>query len=107
MEGLIPFLLHTLKKQRPHNSYRSVSASSSRSYHLLTGAGGGGDSADGSSHRRTRSEFQPLDFSKMGSGLDFVPPHSRSLNKGSPVATASNANGSRQIGSNTTSNLRR
>ncbi|KAK3035723.1 hypothetical protein RJ639_033425 [Escallonia herrerae] len=101
MEGLIPFLLHTLKKQRPHNSYRSVSASSSRSYHLLSGAGGG-DSADGSSHRRTRSDFQPLDLSKMGSGLDYAPPHSRSFNKGSPVATASSANGSRKTGSNTT-----
>nr|GMC87716.1 probable beta-D-xylosidase 5 isoform X2 [Ipomoea batatas] len=47
MEGLIPYLLHAMKKQKqPHN----------RSYHLLIGAD---DSADGSSHRRTFSDFQP------------------------------------------------
>lgn len=57
MEGLIPFLINAVKKQRPHHhSYRSLSAGSSRSYHLLIG---GDQSVEGSSHRRTRSEFQP------------------------------------------------
>ncbi|OAY45415.1 uncharacterized protein LOC110618794 [Manihot esculenta] len=69
MEGLIPYLLHAMKKQRPQNSCRSFSASSSRSYHLLLS---GGDSFNGSSHRRTRSEFQPpsVEFLEQRSGLD-------------------------------------
>nr|GMC85494.1 probable beta-D-xylosidase 5 isoform X2 [Ipomoea batatas] len=51
MEGLIPYLLHAMKKQKqPHD----------RSYHLLIGVD---DSADGSSHRRTFSDFQPDYFS--------------------------------------------
>lgn len=68
MEGLIPFLIHALKKQNgrpPHHSSfgRSLSTGSSRSYHLLLGADKSGE-LEGSSHRRTRSEFQPptLDF---------------------------------------------
>ncbi|KDP44491.1 hypothetical protein JCGZ_16324 [Jatropha curcas] len=67
MEGLIPYLLHAMKKQKPHNNYRSFSAGSSRSYHLLVG---GVDSVSGSSHRRTRSDFQPsnLDFFEQRSG---------------------------------------
>ncbi|EYU37569.1 hypothetical protein ABFS82_02G044400 [Erythranthe guttata] len=56
MEGLIPFLLRAVKKQKPQNVYRSLSENSiGRSYHLLLA----GDSVDGSSHRRTRSDFQP------------------------------------------------
>lgn len=68
MEGLIPFLIHAVKKQNgrlPHHSSfrRSLSTGSSRSYHLLLGADKSGE-LEGSSHRRTRSEFQPpsLDF---------------------------------------------
>ncbi|KAK7280257.1 hypothetical protein RJT34_25319 [Clitoria ternatea] len=60
MEGLIPYLIHVMKKPKPqHSSYRSFShsESSNRSYHLLLGTGS--DSFTGSSHRRTRSEFQP------------------------------------------------
>ncbi|GAV89978.1 hypothetical protein CFOL_v3_33389 [Cephalotus follicularis] len=55
MEGLIPYLLQAMKKQKPQHSYRSISTGSSRSYHLLIER----DSVEGSSHRRTRSEFQP------------------------------------------------
>ncbi|RDX69621.1 hypothetical protein CR513_51239, partial [Mucuna pruriens] len=58
MEGLIPYLIHVIKKQKPHKrSYRSFShsESSNRSYHLLLAS----DSFSGSSHRRTRSDFQP------------------------------------------------
>ncbi|KAL3538800.1 hypothetical protein ACH5RR_002166 [Cinchona calisaya] len=62
MEGLIPFLIRAMKKQRPGHSYRCMSGgSSNRSYHLLLGE----NSMEGSSsHRRTRSEFQPptVDF---------------------------------------------
>lgn len=56
MEGLIPYLLHAMKKKRPQHKYRSFSGNnnSNRSYHLLIGAN---DSLEGSSHRRTRSEF--------------------------------------------------
>ncbi|KAJ0546630.1 hypothetical protein HanIR_Chr08g0363091 [Helianthus annuus] len=35
MEGLIPLLMHAVKKPKPQNSYRSVST---RSYHVLVGA---------------------------------------------------------------------
>ncbi|KAF9665936.1 hypothetical protein SADUNF_Sadunf16G0177000 [Salix dunnii] len=73
MEGLIPYLLHSIKKQRPRNSYRSLSIGSSRSYHLLMG-GDQGESLNGSSHRRTRSEYQPppLEFSEQRASLDFL-----------------------------------
>ncbi|XP_038996320.1 uncharacterized protein LOC120120866 [Hibiscus syriacus] len=57
MEGLIPYLIHAMRKQKPRHHYRSASlGSSSRSYHLLMGQQ---ESVEGSSHRRTRSEFQP------------------------------------------------
>lgn len=81
MEGLIPFLIHAMKKQNgrpPHHSSfsRSLSTGSSRSYHLLLGADKSGE--EGSSHRRTRSEFQPptLDFleqrpASSGGNLDY------------------------------------
>ncbi|KAI3774667.1 hypothetical protein L1987_49226 [Smallanthus sonchifolius] len=63
MEGLIPFVMHAMKKHRLHNSYRSLSAS----YHLLDGS----VAAEGSSHRRTRSEFQPptADYLQQRSGF--------------------------------------
>ncbi|RZC54691.1 hypothetical protein C5167_013550 [Papaver somniferum] len=55
MEGLIPFLLHAMKnKKTAQNNYRCLSEGSSRnrSYHQLI-------NTEDSSHRRTRSEFQP------------------------------------------------
>ncbi|CAL0300379.1 unnamed protein product [Lupinus luteus] len=58
MEGLIPYLIHAMKKQKPHHHrYRSFShsESSNRSYHLLMES----ESMTGSSHRRTRSDYQP------------------------------------------------
>ncbi|KAK9287244.1 hypothetical protein L1049_015657 [Liquidambar formosana] len=75
MEGLIPYLLHAVKKQRPRHSYRCLSEGSNRSYHVLIGS----DSYEGSSHRRTRSEFHPptVDFLEQRSGFDL--PHSRSI----------------------------
>ncbi|KAI3707968.1 hypothetical protein L2E82_36938 [Cichorium intybus] len=72
MEGLIPFLMHAMKKQRPQNNYRSVSVGSTRSYHVLVGADA---TVDGSSHRRTRSEFQSptADFPEQRSGFGCIP----------------------------------
>ncbi|KAA8536278.1 hypothetical protein F0562_028756 [Nyssa sinensis] len=77
MEGLIPFLFRALKKPRPHHNFRSFSDGSTRSYHVLLAS----DAIDGSSHRRTRSEFQPptVDFLQQRSGLEFS--HPRSFNK--------------------------
>ncbi|KVH93339.1 uncharacterized protein LOC112517390 [Cynara cardunculus var. scolymus] len=58
MEGLIPFLMHAMKKShRLHHTYRSFSTGSTASYHLLDAAQP--SAAEGSSHRRTRSDFQP------------------------------------------------
>lgn len=58
MEGLIPYLIHAIKKQKPHhhsfNRSFSHSGSVNRSYHMLLES----DSLTGSSHRRTRSDFQ-------------------------------------------------
>ncbi|CAN4107801.1 unnamed protein product [Withania somnifera] len=95
MEGLIPFLLHAIKKEKPHhNSFRCLSETCNRSYHMLIG----GDSIEGSSHRRTRSEFQPsvtVDF--------FDLPQNRSFNNraASLLSPVSNKNGSRlQFGTN-------
>ncbi|KAJ9175154.1 hypothetical protein P3X46_013733 [Hevea brasiliensis] len=92
MEGLIPYLLHAMKKQRPYNSYRSFSEGSSCSYHLLVG---GGDSFNGSSHRRTRSEFQQpnMEFLEKRSGLEYL--HSNSLRKRSVNSTSMAAGGSK------------
>uniref|UniRef100_M1CF36 Uncharacterized protein n=1 Tax=Solanum tuberosum TaxID=4113 RepID=M1CF36_SOLTU len=45
-----------MKKHKPHqNTFRCLSDTSNRSYHMLLRA----ESIEGSSHRRTRSEFQP------------------------------------------------
>ncbi|KAJ1697464.1 hypothetical protein LUZ63_005976 [Rhynchospora breviuscula] len=70
MEGLIPFVIHAIKKSREKSGYRCLS----------NGSHGGArkpligewDSADeGSSHhRRTRSEFPPI-------GSDFFSPEQR------------------------------
>ncbi|KAL7119122.1 hypothetical protein ACP275_02G043700 [Erythranthe tilingii] len=73
MEGLIPFLLRAVKKQKPQNAYRCLSENSiGRSYHLLLA----GDSVDGSSHRRTRSDFQPpqtsAGYSSSGSEINLT-----------------------------------
>ncbi|KAJ7946162.1 Beta-1,4-xylosidase [Quillaja saponaria] len=89
MEGLIPYLIHAMKKQSPQHSYRSLSEGSTRgrSYHLLTAASPP-DSFKGSSHRRTRSEFQPppttADFLKKRHGLGVCGlTRTFSFNKGS------------------------
>ncbi|XP_010272493.1 PREDICTED: uncharacterized protein LOC104608262 [Nelumbo nucifera] len=80
MEGLIPYIFHAIKNKKAHKDYRSLSDGSSRSYRPLTGGMG---SFEGSSHRRTRSEFQPpttYDFQleQSSSGPDQFR-HSRSL----------------------------
>ncbi|MBA0782628.1 hypothetical protein Gotri_000487 [Gossypium trilobum] len=74
MEGLIPCLIHAMKKQKPSNRYRSMSVGSSRGYHLLMEQSPA-ESVEGSSHRRTRSEFQPpttVEFVEQRSGLGLV-----------------------------------
>ncbi|KAJ0077529.1 uncharacterized protein LOC116141790 [Pistacia vera] len=97
MEGLIPYLIHVVKKPRPQKGYRSLSDSSShQSYHLL----GGGESLEGSnSHRRTRSEFlpPPVEFLENRSGNEFV--RQRNVNKG-PVRSASSVASGFNVGSN-------
>ncbi|KAL8116307.1 uncharacterized protein LOC141668081 [Apium graveolens] len=93
MEGLIPFLIHTIKKQKPHNSYRSLSDSSNRSYHILMGAA---TSVEGSSHRRTRSDVDFFD-KKSGYNDDYLA-RSSGINRGSS-ATTSNVHGSKQVAS--------
>ncbi|KAK4378505.1 hypothetical protein RND71_000367 [Anisodus tanguticus] len=94
MEGLIPFLLHAMKKQKPHhNSFRCLSDTSNRSYHMLVGA----DSIEGSSHRRTRSEFQPpvtVDF------LDVPQPRSFNNRASSLLSPVPYKNGSRFAATN-------
>ncbi|KAJ1397291.1 hypothetical protein SESBI_31884 [Sesbania bispinosa] len=69
MEGLIPYLIHAMKKQKPHHQRSfSHSESSNRSYHILLGS----DSLTGSSHRRTRSDFPPptTEFLEQRYGVD-------------------------------------
>ncbi|CAL5209828.1 unnamed protein product [Lathyrus oleraceus] len=91
MEGLIPYLIHAIKKQKPHHHSfnRSVSHSGSinRSYHLLLES----DSVTGSSHRRTRSDFQQptSEFLEHRFGVDgvLVSPTVTAL----PTTTASHA----------------
>ncbi|KAJ8638300.1 hypothetical protein MRB53_012567 [Persea americana] len=55
MEGLIPFVFNAIMKKRDGSKYSSLSDSSSRRPFLLLEHAG---SFDGSSHRRTRSDFQ-------------------------------------------------
>ncbi|CAI9769163.1 unnamed protein product [Fraxinus pennsylvanica] len=104
MDGLIPFLFHAMKKRRTQHSYRSLSENSTRSYHLLRG----GESVEGSSHRRTRSEFLPpsVDFlEQRSSGLEYFS-HTKSFSKvckSSPNVV----NGLRQMGPISTTNLKK
>ncbi|RVW25724.1 hypothetical protein CK203_059589 [Vitis vinifera] len=93
MEGLIPFLFNAIKSKKAHSGYRCLSEGSSRGYRLLAGP----DSSHGSSHRRTRSEFQApkYDFTDRQPSLGFV--RSLSVNKDSLFAHTA-AEGSRQIG---------
>jgi hypothetical protein len=100
MEGLIPYLLHAIKKQKPGNNYRRLSEGSTRSYHLLNTAA---DSLGGSSHRRTRSEFLPpnMEFVEQRSGVEYL--RSYSSNKSSATATPTSSRGSApKIGSYST-----
>ena len=85
MEGLIPFFIHAIKKPKPHNKYnRSKSELSNRSYHLLNAE----ESFSGSSHRRTRSEFQPpaIEFVQQRPGYEYN--HSSSVHKRSTSASS-------------------
>ncbi|XVE49325.1 hypothetical protein DITRI_Ditri01bG0073700 [Diplodiscus trichospermus] len=101
MEGLIPYLIHAVKKQKPSHRYRSMSVSSSRSYHLLMGQTPQDQSVEGSSHRRTRSEFQPptVEFLEQRSGLDFLSPKGYNNGYGSSLNYPSMVGGS-NVGSN-------
>ncbi|XP_022763511.1 uncharacterized protein LOC111309019 [Durio zibethinus] len=93
MEGLIPYLIRAMRKQKPSHRYRSMSMGSSRSYHLLIGQPQQ-ESVEGSSHRRTRSDFQPptVEFFEQRSGLDFL--SAKSYNNGSSVNYPSRVAGS-------------
>ncbi|KAL9224761.1 hypothetical protein vseg_000770 [Gypsophila vaccaria] len=77
MEGLIPYLIHTIKRTKHvHNQgyTRSLSDGSRRGYQLL---GSAGESVNGSSHRRTRSEFQAPGFGDLQPEVDqFIRSHS-------------------------------
>ncbi|KAK9715847.1 hypothetical protein RND81_06G193600 [Saponaria officinalis] len=61
MEGLIPYVIRAIKRQTLHkNGYRCLSNASRHDYdHLLASAGNSID--NGSSHRRTQSEFRSQD----------------------------------------------
>lgn len=84
MEGLIPFLIQAVRNQRVRQGYRSLSAGSShRSYHLLLD---GEYPSEGSSHRRTRSEFL-LPASKRLPVYEFMSP--RMSGSSTAAATAS------------------
>ncbi|KAJ8617871.1 hypothetical protein MRB53_014057 [Persea americana] len=74
MEGLIPFVFKAIMKKRDGSKYRSLLEGSSRGrpYRLLEHVG----SFDGSSHRRTRSDFQTPTTEFLGwrsSGPDSHP----------------------------------
>ncbi|KAL8188925.1 hypothetical protein R6Q57_029445 [Mikania cordata] len=88
MEGLIPLLMHVMKKHRLQNSFRSLSAGS---YHLLEAS-----AADGSSHRRSRSDFQPTAavYLQQRPGFGFVS-QSTSFKKGSTDSTLNIFHGSK------------
>lgn len=74
MEGLIPYIFQALKKKKPSQNYRSQSVGSSRSYHILIN--------DESSHRRTRSDFQPPTFEFPDQRSTHELTHSRSVAQG-------------------------
>ncbi|KAL5070288.1 hypothetical protein RYX36_021175 [Vicia faba] len=96
MEGLIPYLIHAIKKQKPHqhslNRSVSHSGSISRSYHLLLES----ESVSGSSHRRTRSEFQQptSEFLEHRFGVDGVLVSPRGLTVTALHPTTANATAS-------------
>ncbi|KAG2704069.1 hypothetical protein I3843_06G158100 [Carya illinoinensis] len=88
MEGVIPYLVHAIKKQKqkPHNSYICLSKGSTRSSHLLLN---GTDSPEGSSHRRTWSDqFQwpTMESLEQRSGLEYA--RSCSVNNNSTTFTS-------------------
>ncbi|XP_068655935.1 uncharacterized protein [Aristolochia californica] len=74
MEGLIPYVLHAIKRNRDRSKYRSLSQGSSRNclYPLTVREEA---SYEGSSHRRTRSDYQPpvSDLRDWVSGTDHQP----------------------------------
>lgn len=88
MEGLIPYLIHAIKKDHKpqHQTYRSMSVGSSRSYRPLMMGQEGSSSVQGSSHRRTRSDYNPpvimdmFDQRSSGFGQEFVNKESSSQN---------------------------
>ncbi|KAK9044240.1 hypothetical protein V6N11_072555 [Hibiscus sabdariffa] len=84
-----------MRKQNPTHRYRSMSAGSSRGYHLLLG-----QSPAESSHRRTRSEFQPptaeLLF-EQSSGLGLRGP--KDDNNGSSSLNYNSVAGGSKVGS--------
>ncbi|KAK4800282.1 hypothetical protein SAY86_020769 [Trapa natans] len=92
MEGLIPYLLQAVKKQRPQHAYRCLSDSSNRSYHLIAG----NESFNGSSHRRNASEpLPPLTASSLESSQQRADIGSQVLSHGtnrasSPVSAGPN-----------------
>uniref|UniRef100_M1DQU4 Uncharacterized protein n=1 Tax=Solanum tuberosum TaxID=4113 RepID=M1DQU4_SOLTU len=94
MEGLISFLLHAIKKQKSHhNNLCCLSDTSNRSNHMLIRA----DSIEGSSHHRTRLEFQPpltIDF------LDLPQPRSFNNRATSLFSLVSNQNASKLTATN-------
>ncbi|KAL2995929.1 hypothetical protein AAZX31_10G244400 [Glycine max] len=94
MEGLIPYLIHAIKKQKPHHhNYRSYShsESSNRSYHMLLAS----ESFTGSSHRRKRSDFQPptSEFLEQRYGVDgfLVSPRAQVTTAAPPATVNVNA----------------
>ncbi|CAH8313365.1 unnamed protein product [Eruca vesicaria subsp. sativa] len=82
MEGLIPYLIHAIKKHHKpqHQMYRLMSLGSSRSYQPLM------MEQEGSSHRRTRSEYKPpvtmdmVDNTSSGFDQDSANQYSSSQN---------------------------
>ncbi|VFQ94243.1 unnamed protein product [Cuscuta campestris] len=91
MEGLIPYLVHALKKQRPphhHALGRCLSDASNRSYHLLVGS----DSPDGSSRRRIQisDEFRDR-FSDQRSPRNVIRSFSNRAAAGSMIPSAAAA----------------
>ncbi|KAL8188926.1 hypothetical protein R6Q57_029446 [Mikania cordata] len=78
MEGLIPFVMHAMKKHKLHKSCSSISVR----YRLLDGS----VAAEGSSHRRNRSEFQPptTEYLQQRSGFGY---DTQSMNTSSTPST--------------------
>ncbi|KAE8691514.1 Radical SAM superfamily protein isoform 1 [Hibiscus syriacus] len=97
MEGLIPYLIHAMRKQKPTHRYRSMSVGSSRGYRLLIGQSPK-ESVEGSMHRRTRSEFQPpqtVEFYEQRSGLGLRCPKDHNNGSSSSLNYPSMAGGSK------------